>query len=45
MDSGQHIIPGCIPLNTENYIEKYDIKVDDVTVSKTVIRKTTFYIS
>lgn len=45
MDSGQRIIPGYIPLNTEDYIEKSDITVYDSTVSKTVIRKITFYIS
>ena len=45
MDSGQHISPGRIPLNTEDYIEKSNIKVDDSTVSETLIRKITFYIS
>lgn len=30
---------------TEDYIEKSNIKVDDSTISETLIRKITFYIS
>lgn len=45
MDGGQHIRSGCNPLDTEDYIEKSNIKVDDSTVSETLIRKITFYIS
>lgn len=45
MDSGQHNSPGCIPLNTKDYIDKSNIKVDDSTVSETLIRKITFYVS
>lgn len=31
--------------DTEDYIEKSNIKVDDSTVSETLTRKITFYIS
>lgn len=45
MSSRQHIRSGCNPLDTENYIEKSNFKVDDSIVSETLKRKITFHIS
>jgi len=45
MDSGQYISPGCIPLKSISFFNAILSKVDDSTVSETLIRKITFYIS